>query len=384
MGYASMPLLPLYLAFLGADRTQIGTVMAIAALGGLAVRPVVGWALDALGRRTTVVAGTLFMVASLGMLGVVTQMGPLLYGVRILFGIGAGALFTGYFTFVSDVIPEGRRTEGIALFGIFGILPLLLNPFVGELELAPQQLRWFFPLVGCGVLLSLLPVATLEETTARGKASGVWRVGRVVRALGHGSLWAPWLAMVLLAGPVAVYLTFATVTAEARGLSNPGLMYVTYSLGAIVVRVLGARVPDRVGPANLITPALASFAGGLLVLAQADSPFAFLLAGLLAGLGHGYCFPVVMSQVVTRAPVRLRGSSVAVVTGLFDLTALVATPLYGWLADGFGDEAMYLICAAVTVVGLVIWAVVEQLTGIFAPALRRESKDEEDKEVGQR
>ena len=363
MGYASMPLFPLYLAHIGADRTQIGTVMATAAVGGLLARPLVGWSLDALGRKLTVIAGTLMLSCSLVLLGFVTDLGPFLLVLRVLFGVGTGALFTGYFTFASDVIPESRRTEGIALFGIFGILPLLMNPFVGGLDLAPVQLRWFFPLVGLGVLASLIPLWSLPESGRDRGAVGALRPGQMVKALGHTSLWAPWLGMVLLAGPVAAYLTFAMVTAEARGLANPGIMYVTYALGAIFVRALGARIPDRLGPANIVVPALAAYAGGLMILGGACTSTGFLLAGLLAGVGHGYCFPVIMSQVVTRSPTALRGSSVAVVTGLFDLTALAATPAYGRVADALGDQAMFAICAVATIGGLVLWVLLEQLFG---------------------
>ena len=50
LGYASMLLLPLYLAHLGASRTQIGAVMAAGSIGGLAMRPLIGAALDTMGR----------------------------------------------------------------------------------------------------------------------------------------------------------------------------------------------------------------------------------------------------------------------------------------------------------------------------------------------
>ena len=47
---------------------------------------------------------------------------------------------------------------------------------------------------------------------------------------------------------------------------------------------------------------LGCYAAATLVASHALDPSTFLLAGLLAGLGHGYCFPVLAGQVVTRSP----------------------------------------------------------------------------------
>ena len=64
LGFSSMILLPLYLDYLGASRALIGSIMSVGAVGGLLARPLVGWALDVLGRKTTLIAGTLVLVFS--------------------------------------------------------------------------------------------------------------------------------------------------------------------------------------------------------------------------------------------------------------------------------------------------------------------------------
>src|SRR5262245_1430759 len=112
-----MLLLPLYLAFLGASRTEIATIMAMAAIGSVVSRPISAWALDAAGRKKTLVIGTFVMVLPMLGFGFVTEVSWLAYVLRLIMGAGVGALWTGYFTFATDLIPIPRRTEGIALFG---------------------------------------------------------------------------------------------------------------------------------------------------------------------------------------------------------------------------------------------------------------------------
>ncbi|MDC3379520.1 MFS transporter, partial [Planctomycetota bacterium] len=250
LGFSSMLLLPLYVDWLGADRAEIGLIMASAAIGGLVCRPLVGWGLDAWGRKKTLVVGTLLLVAG---------MGPLIYVSRVLVGVGTGTLFTGYFTFAADLIPDARRTEGLALFGVSGLVPLLINPFVGELNLRPADLPLVYPVLAGLVFVSLLFLWPIAEAKRDGAAQQI-QLGAVVRALKARSLWSVWLATAVFASLVAVFMSFVTVTAEQRGLERPAAVWLTYALAAVCVRLFAGRLPDRVGPANLVAPALALYA----------------------------------------------------------------------------------------------------------------------------
>ena len=65
LGWTSMILLPLYLDALEASRAEIGAIVAAAQIGGLVSRPAVGWALDTMGRKPTLIIGT--VIAVIGM-----------------------------------------------------------------------------------------------------------------------------------------------------------------------------------------------------------------------------------------------------------------------------------------------------------------------------
>ena len=356
LGFGSLLLLPLYLDHLGASHTQIGAIMAAPAVGGLASRPLVGWALDRVGRRPTLLAGTGVLVLSMALLFWVRDLGPLIYVDRILFGVGAGTLFTGYFTWATDLIPEARRTEGIAVFGISGLLPMGLNAFVGDLGIEPQDLRLLFAGLAGMIALSIpILLALPEARRARTGAS----LGEVLLALRRRPLWPVWAATALFAGLVGVFMAFATVTAQGRGSPNPAGLWLTYVLGAAAVRLVGGRLPDRVGTHNLVAPALGSYALAFVVLAVAEQQSGFWLAGLLGGIGHGYCFPVVVSQVVTRSPAAWRGSAMATFTAAWQGSELAFPPLFGAVADRAGEVAMLGLVVLAALVGLLGWAALE-------------------------
>jgi MFS family permease len=366
LAWSSMIMMPVYLEHLGASRAGIGTVMAAAAIGGLALRPAVGWSLDVLGRRPTLVAGTLTVAVALGMVGWVQTIGPLLYLHRILFGMGIGALFTGYFTFASDVIPESRRTEGIALFGISGLIPLGFNAFVGEVGIQAPELRLLYPVVGALLMTSLIPLLAVPEPERKVPRKPL-RVRAALAAIGAPALWPAWTASVVFAALVAGFFSFATVTAAGRGVDRPALLWLTYAGGATLVRLVGGRLPDRVGTRNLVAPALGTYILACLLIGSVASSGGFLLIGMLAGIGHGYCFPVLASQIVTRAPDHLRGTALATYTALWEAARLAATPALGAIADHWDDATMFALAGLGAVGGLAAWAALEHRHGEDAP-----------------
>ncbi len=357
LGYASMLLLPLYVEHLGANRGQIGTIMAAAAVGGLLFRPAVGFALDRIGRRPTLHAGTAMLFIGMGMFAFVDRLGPLIYISRFIGGVGMGTLFTGYFTWAADLIPPSRRTEGIALFGVSGLLPLAIGPVVQQLGVATTDLRWLYPILGAAILLSSAALFLIPEPPPH--PPGEDEHGSTLQALTQRGLRPVWLATVVFAGLVSIFFAFATVTAANRGITDSAALWLTYAAGAIGVRLFGARLPDRIGPTNLVAPALACYGGAFLLAAGAWSVEAFMVAGLLAGFGHGYCFPVLTSQVVTRAPDRLRGGALASFTFTWELSGLLLAPAFGRVADATDDASMLAGAAVFGLAGLAAWALWE-------------------------
>ena len=297
----------------------------------------------------------------------VRDMGVTIYLQRVVFGIGIGALFTSYFTFAADLIPQSRRTEGLALFGISGLLPLLVNPFADRIGVSAPDLRWFLPSIGGVILLSGLVVTMLEEPRSEGRDPAP--LADALQALRRKPLWSVWLATAVFSGLVAVFFTFATVAAERRGVEQAPSLWFSYALGAVSVRLFGARVPDRLGPENMVAPAVGFYVGAMVLAAHAGSFEEFLLVALLAGIGHGYCFPVLSGQVVTRSPEAFRGSALAVFTALWGVTELLVAPLFGAIADRWGDAAMFVTASLGGIAALLLWLPLEHLFGGRKPSV---------------
>ena len=347
LGYASMLLLPLYLTHLGGSRAEVALIMSSAHLSGLLTRPLVGWSLDAIGRRRSLILGGLLTALSLALVYTVTAIDELAFGVRILFGLGEGFLFTGYFAFAADIIPASRRTEGLALFGVSGLLPLLVNPIADLTGFQGSGLRPFLSAMSLLILLSACLVYLLPErlsaSSSEPSGDAEEQDAPPPRALSY--LLSPrlrplWWSTLAFAGAVATFMTFASVVGAARGMSLPTAPWLTYVAGALCARLLGAKLPERVGPERLVAPSLLLYGLALLVSALSGGASGMLVAGALAGLSHGYCFPVLTSLIVSAVDERLRGRALAMFTGLWGGAAIIFAPLGGLIADLRGDEQM--------------------------------------------
>ncbi len=64
-----------------------------------------------------------------------------------------------------------------------------------------------------------------------------------------------------------------------------GTFFSAYTGAAIAVRLVGGRLPDRVGPKRVLLPALATLVAGFGCLAAAETSREVLAAGVLCGLG---------------------------------------------------------------------------------------------------
>ncbi len=345
---------PGFLQGLGANKVQIGLVVGLTAVASIAVRPSIGRAMDERGRRPVILFGNFVNVTVLALYLTIGDLGIWLYAVRITHGFAEALLFTALFTYGADQVPASRRTEGIALFGISGMLPIALGGVLGDIVLARWDFDVFFVVaLGFGILALLISLP-LPETRVTGPADE--RPQRFLASVTQKSLLPLWWVTLVFSLALTAYFTFLSTFVIDTGIGSVGLFFSAYAGTAIGLRLFAARLPDRIGPKLVLYPALGSMAIGFVVLAAASGPGAVAAAGVLCGAGHGYAFPIVMGMVVSRATEADRGSAMAIFTGLFDVGALLGGPAFGAVIRFGSYASMFLTAAFWMLAGGVIYA----------------------------
>lgn len=351
--------LPGWLEARHTNEVVIGLVMGSMSGAAVLVRPAAGGALDGrLGRRGVLFLGGLANVgASIGYL-FADDVGALLVVVRVVHGFAQGALFSGIMTVAADLVPAARRTEGLMIFGIFGMLPIALAGLIGDLVLRLSDYPTLFMVqVGFASVATLLTLG-LPETRAvfAGTGPAPARAG-VLGALAQPSLRPLWLASFSFSIALGAIFTFMKSWVLEEQVGQMSHFFGAYAGVAILLRAAFGWVPTRFGEKRALVPAIMAFSVALLVLAFGTSIVAVVAAGAIAGFGHGYAFPILSAITAVRAREGERGAALSAFTAVVDAGVLIAGPLCGLLASATSLRTMFAIVATLPVAGALVYVV---------------------------
>jgi len=329
-----------YLAGLGASDTQIGLIYGATAVASLAMRPLLGTVMDRHGRMPVIMVGNVLNIVFVLLYLTVSTLGPWVYAVRIGHGIAEAMLFSALFTYGTDVIPAARRSQGIALFGVSGLLPIGVAGIVGDFVLSIAGFRELFLTAAGFAVLTLflsLPLPERRPELKPGESPrGFWKI------VTKRDLLPIWWMIGSFSTVLTAYFVFIRRYVDDTGFGSVGLFFSTYVAIAILERIFFGWLPDRVGRKRVLYPSLMILIAGFFVLAGAGSWVGIAIAGALCGAGHGFIFPILTTLLVDRAPDTDRGSAMSFFTAMFDVGTLIGGPILGAIIDTAGWGPMYL------------------------------------------
>ncbi len=359
-GFAFWPyvLLPVFLQGLGSNLTQVGIIMGLASISGMFIRPWTGKALDQIGRKKCLLTGgIIFLITHMVYLSI-DEIGWILYIVRLLHGLSMGILFATFFTFAADMIPESRRTEGIALFGIGGHLSGALAVPLGEYIIQFGGYSDLFKVCAGFTLLSTGLCYFLKEPENNHEKPEV-NLGHFFKTAFKTQNRVPLAVTACFALGLISYMVFLKPYAHSKGLIVTSF-FLAYSLSAVFIRLIGRKWPDQFGLKQVLYPALFSLSTGITLLALWPSPIGLLLSGILCGIGHGFIFPILSVLLINRAPSNERGGRMALFTLFFDVGIFIGSPLWGFIANHYGYQLMFLLSAASVLTSVGIFVFLDQ------------------------
>jgi len=348
-------LFPLYVRSLGGSEFTIGVFAGIAMASAVAIRWPVGKLLDS-GRRWLVLwTASLVHLLSWLLLFATSSIGLGLGLVVLLHGIAGGTLFATFFTVANDVIPASRRAEGIAMFGVFGMLPNGLGPAVGEFAIARCGFPAYFAAAAAFGAVSLVLIALLPRHAPAHIAPHHERQSSSLFAL--LAPVAGLLVVTLLFGwSVNAVFTFIAPFLHDVADVPASPFFLAYSITSVTVRILGGRIPDRLGLHRVLVPCLAIYAGAVAALAWFGQAPPLIAIGIGCGIGHGYAFPILTAMVIARTPPAAYGMALSFYTAMFDLGGTFGSPILGAVAHAFGYQTMFATTAAVMVIAVALAA----------------------------
>ena len=360
--FGSFFLFPLFITDHGGSKADIGIIMGVFALSSVLCRPWVSEMVDRIGRKRSYTIGCLIM--SLLSLSYLLFQGDLahfylpLVLVRFLHGIGLAICFTSAFTYIADIVPEERLNEGIGMFGITGLMGMAIGPFIAERIIQAYGFSVFFLAATGMATLGLLFHLPLSESYAH---MSLKSSQSFLSVLMKRRVMTVSLLSLLFGFGLAASSSFVSPFARELNLAIISPYYISYSLAAIVTRLLGGRLADRLGEYRIIPYALTMTGIGLLLLIFLGGTMILVLSGLMSGCGHGFLFPCLNSMVIRNEPIDIRGKITGIFTGGIDAGAFAGSILLGYIGEWIGFRSLFFAAGLALLTGL----------GIYKPLMMR-------------
>ncbi|MDP1819755.1 MAG: MFS transporter [Acidimicrobiales bacterium] len=318
---ALLPTLPRYVEDeLGGGGVAVGVVIGSFAVSAAAVRPWAGRLGDRYGRRVLLSGGSFAVAASVAAYALVDSLVPLV-ALRLVTGLGEAAVFVGAATAIQDLAPDDRRGEAASYFSVALYGGLALGPALGEglAEAYGFHAVWLAA-AGFALLAAVLGLGTpkLSGPPARRPTGLLHRA-----ALGPG--------FVLLLGliPFAGFSAFLSLYGEDVGIDDVGPVFGVYAGTVLVIRILGARLPDRLGWRTASSIALVAVGLGALLLAAWASVAAVWVSAVCIAIGMSLLFPALFSAAMAGVPEDERSHAVGTFSLFFDLSQGLGAPVLG-------------------------------------------------------
>lgn len=349
-------LFPLFITNHGGSKSDIGIIMGVFALSAVLCRPWISDMIDRIGRKRSYTIGCIIMsilpLIYLFFRGDLSHFYLPLILVRILHGVGLATCFTASFTYIADIVPEGRLNEGIGMFGVTGLAGMAIGPVIGEIIIQKFGFSIFFLATTGMATLGLLLHLTVPESYIHVSHKSSQSFFSVL--IKRKALIVVLLALLFGFG-LSASGNFVSPFAKEQDLSFISLYYISYSSAAVLTRLLGGRLADRIGENRIIPYALSLTGGGLLILILLGGNTVLALSGFMSGCGHGFLFPCLNSLAIRREPINIRGKITGVFTGSIDAGAFVGSIILGYIGEWAGFPTLFFTAGLTLLTGLGVY-----------------------------
>jgi MFS family permease len=345
---ALFPVLPLFVRGpLDGGDVAVGIVMSGAPLMAGFAQPLLGRFADRHGRRLLLVGGPLVFGTFVLLFSVVDSHAGLL-ALRVAAGIGDSAFIVGGVTVVNDLAPEGRRGEAYSIYSLATWAGMGLGPVIGDVVLRAYSFDgvWLAcaGLSVAGVVTALLvpetrPVAPFHH--------------RAPSSLFNRAAALPGLVLLFEIFGFSALLAFTPLYARELGMDGAGVVLLVNAAVLIAVRVLGRRLPDRLGPRLSATVGVALSAVGLALPALLAQPGGLYLGAALFGAGHALSYPALLMLAIGRAREDESSAAVGSLKACEALGQAAGATLLGVVAAAAGYGAVFAIAGVATATGLI-------------------------------
>ncbi len=311
---------------------QLSWIMTVFTAPAIVLSPIFGVIADLYGRRLLLALGLI----AFGIFGAAMAFAPnfgWLLAFRTLQGVAFSAVIPLTIVLIGDLLEGDSEIGGQGLKVFLDRIGYLVFPPLGGLLAA---VAWFWPFVFyvLTIPVGLAAFYWMPETKGKRSERTMTYLGDILRLTRH-----PRLVIAFSAGFLRFFLDYGFLTyfplflVRTHGISTAtaGLLYVFFSIGAMMTSSQAGRIAAGRDKANILFVAFAI--SGAAVLAVPFLPGIGLVGGALFfyGLANGVISPMQKSLLTQNAPAELRGGIVSFDRLIQQVSKTTSTSIVGLL-----------------------------------------------------
>ncbi|MGV8059708.1 MAG: MFS transporter [Smithellaceae bacterium] len=332
-----------------ASTSIAGLVSSIFIIGALIGRLGAGCIIEDIGSKRILIVSTLFFIITSALYFAAINL-SLLIIIRLLHGIVFGVASTATGTIVAQIIPHGRRGEGIGYYSLGAILAVALGPFAGVLLIQHVDFNMIFIFTSILAVISFAISFVVSGPTCELPGQDQVKALKIFQISNFLEFKAiPISIIILVIGfSYSGVLTFISLYTKQINLEEAASFYfLVYAITVLVSRPLSGRLFDIRGANFVASPCLFIFAIGMLVFSQANQGIALLLAGAIIGLGYGNFISCAQAISIKDVPPHRLGLATSTFFIFVDLGFGIGPYLLGSLVPFTGYRGLYLMMTIV-------------------------------------
>ncbi|HXV84968.1 MAG TPA: MFS transporter [Candidatus Binatia bacterium] len=326
------PALPAMTQPFGISDAALGLVMTLFTAPAIFLAPLFGVVADLFGRRLLLAWGLILY----GIFGAAMALAPTftwLLFFRAVQGVAYSAVIPLTIVLIGDLLEGDKEIGGQGLKVFLDRVGYLVLPPVGGL-LATIAWYWPFTVYFLTVPLGIMAFFWMPETKGQRTNGTKGYLRDIMRLTRH-----PRLLIAFSAGFLRFFLDYGFLTyfplflVRTHGISTAtaGMLYVFFSIGAMITASQAGRIAAGRDKANLLF--LAFVVSGAAVVLVPAVPGLWLVGGALFfyGLANGVISPMQKSLLTQNAPVELRGGIVSFDRLIQQVSKTTSTAIVGLL-----------------------------------------------------
>jgi MFS family permease len=332
-----LPTAPFRILDLGGTTALAGLFLGMLTYASALSAPVTGALADRIGKRRMLLVTSL-AIAGFSVAYALSRSYWLPLVLVCFHGLFWSGLLSASSAYMTEVIPESRRAEGIGYWGMSTMLATAVAPAVG---LWMYRYGWAWLCAGTALLNLVMAAIAWRLPSDSTVAARLSRDRLLGGSLVEWRVVAVTISLFLCSFGYGGIMSFVAVMCDQHGITPPSIFFTAFALTVFVTRTFSGRLADRIGHRRFLLPCLALVTVGLGATALAQTRLQLVLAAAVFGLGFGNQYPAFVGHVLKFVDPARRGAAFGGILAAFDTGIGTGSIAVGAMAQQVGFRVAF-------------------------------------------